>query len=231
VTHTNESREQTRAIQERQRNAHTEEHLVAKAECDRVLRRHHAFQRLLQPLEVIIPKSIKIDYADDRLNGRRDYPKVLNLIKTIAFVRQMQKEVKQAEGIDYIAVDAGDLAIAQPLIRKLFVATFDELSGPSRALLVVLHAMQEAAKGQAGAGQFNDDGHYLFTRRQVRERSGWSKTALQRCFSELEEYEYVLRDTTTRRRPFRYIIDWTPARSTDDPAKVQPANTSTNTAA
>lgn len=231
VTHTNETPEQTKKIQKHQRKKSSEESLVAQRERDRILRRHHAFQRLLQPLHVVIPSALKIDYSDDRLNSRRDYPKVLNLVKTIAFVRQMQKEVKQAEGVDYIEADCIDLSIAQPLIQKLFVAAFDELSGPSRALLVILHAMQEAARGQTTPAQYNDEGRYVFTRRQVRERSGWSKTALQRCFGELEEYEYVLRDTTTRRRPFKYLLDWTPARSADGPAKIHPAGVTTNTAA
>jgi hypothetical protein len=231
VNHTNESREQTRAIQERQRKSHSEEGIRAKVEYDRIVRRHHAFQRLLRPLEVIIPEELKIDYADDRLNGRRDHPKVLNLLKTVAFVRQMQKRVKQVEGIDCIEVDATDLAVVQPLIQKLFVACFDELSGPSRSLLVVLYGMQEVAKGQPTRDQFNDEGRYLFTRRQVRERSGSSKTALHRCFAELEEYEYVLRDTTTRRRPFRYVLDWTPALSAEVSAKVHPATAPSTTAA
>ncbi len=231
VNHVNESREQTRAIQKRQREAQSEEGIRAKIECDRIVRRHHAFQRLLRPVEVVIPKTLAIDYTDDRLNGRRDHPKVLNLLKTVAFARQMQKRVKQVEGIDCIEVDATDLAVAQPLIQKLFVAAFDELSGPSRSLLVVLHGMQEAAKGQASRDQFNDEGRYHFTRRQVRERSGYSKTALHRCFAELEEYEYVLRDTTTRRRPFRYMLDWTPPRSADVPAKVHPSPPPSTTAA
>ena len=231
VTHTNETREQTMAILKRQREAHSEEGILVQAQCDRIIRRHHAFQRLLQPIRVIVPMALDIGYSDDRLNARRDYPKVLNLLKTIAFVRQMQKETKQVGGIDCIEVDATDLAFAQPLIRKLFVATFDELSGPSRALLVILHAMQELAKAQAMRNnQFNEEGRFVFTRRQVRERSGWSKTALQRCLTELDEYEYVLRDTTTRRRPFRYLLDWAPAGSTDDPVKVHPAGVPANTA-
>ncbi len=231
VTHTNESREQTRKIQKRQREAHSEAGLIARAECDRIVRRHHAFQRLLRPVKVVTPKSLEIDYCDDRLNGRRDHPKVLNLLETVAFVRQMQKQVKQVEGIDYIEVDASDLAVAQPLIQKLFVARFDELSGPSCSLLAVLYAMQETAKGQASRNQFNDEGRYLFTRRQVREHSGFSKTALHRCFTELEEYEYVLRDTATRRRPFRYVLDWTPPRSTEVPTKVHLPVTPSTTAA
>jgi hypothetical protein len=223
VTASDESREQTLAIREEQRRAQTQEGLAARQAAARVFRRHHAYHRLLQPYGVVIPDSVRIDYRDDRLCSRRDYPKVQGLIKAVAFARQMQKTVIQIEGVSCILVDETDLAIAWPLIRKLFIASIDELSAPSRDLLLLLDRMKAAAREQVGLGHFDDTGRYSFTRRQVREQGKCSNTTLHRCLTELIDYEYVLRDTITRRRPYRYVLDWVPpASSTDVPVRFHP---------
>lgn len=213
VTHSDQSREQTRKIQQRQRESHTEAGILARREAERIFRRHHALQRLLQQVEVTLPAALEIPYADDRLNGRRDFPKVLSLVKTVAFVRQMQKKVRQVGGVNLIEADADDVAVALPLIRKLFGARLDEISEPSRALLLAMRGIEKFTPG--GAEQFR------FTRRFVREHTGWSKTSVQRCFAELEDCEYILRDTSTRQRPLRYRLDWQPGESSDGPVKVQ----------
>jgi hypothetical protein len=220
VTASDESREQTLAIREEQRRAQTQEGLAARQATARVFRRHHAYHRLLQPYGVVIPDKIRVDYGDDRLCSRRDYPKVQGLIKAVAFARQMQKTVIQVEGVHCIVVDETDLTIARPLIRKLFVASFDELSTPSRDLLWLLDRMKASAREQPDLGHFDDAGRFSFTRRQVREQGKCSNTSLHRCLTELIDYEYVLRDITTRRRPYRYVLDWVPpVDGTDVPVK------------
>jgi hypothetical protein len=220
VTANDESREQTLAIREHQRKALTPEGRSAAKEIERIFRRHHAYQRLLRSYRVDVPASIRIDFEDDRLTGRREFPKVARLVMAVAFARQMQKEIKQRDGMDCIDVDETDMAIARPLIRKLFVVTFEDLTTPSRNLLLLLSAMRDSAQTQSGVVQFDSKSRFTFTRRRVREQGKWSKTALHRCITELEDYEYVLRDTATRQRPFRYVLDWTPpADSTDVPMK------------
>ncbi len=224
VTASDESREQTLAIREEQRKAQTPDGLAARQAGSTIFRRHHAYHRLLRPYNVVIPETVGIDYGDDRLCSRRDFPKVQGLIKAVAFARQMQKTAIQVEGVDCIPVDEGDLAIARPLIRRLFVASFDELSAPSRDLLLLLDRMKASARKQPGGGQCDDTGRFTFTRRQVREQGKCSNTALHRCLTELIDYEYVLRDTRTRRRPHRYVLDWTPpVNSTDIPAEFHSA--------
>jgi hypothetical protein len=222
VTSSDESREQTLAIRGEQRRAQTPEGLGAAREAAMVTRRHHAFHRLLQRYPVAIPASLNIEYDDVRLCSRRDFQKVLRLIKAVAFARQMQKPVIQIDGASAIEVDDQDLAIAKPLIRKLFNASFDELSIPSRNLLETLTGLKAAAKMRDRAEQFTGDGKFLFTRRQVREEAKLSKTSLHRCVTELEDFEYIYRDLDARRRPVRYVLDWVSgAESTGGPAKIQ----------
>lgn len=210
VTSADESKEQTAAIQERQRAAQSAESIASAAEVQRITRRHHDFQRLIEPRRVIVPPALKIDYTDDRLCSRRDFPKVLGLIKAIAFARQMAKETKIIEGVVCIEADEHDVALAAPLIRRLFSSTLDELSAPSRTLLRLIYDFSAAAKNEPHVAVFNGEGQFAFTRRQIAEWLRWSKTSLHRCVKELEDSEYVVRDMSSRRRPFRYLLDWAP---------------------
>ena len=94
VTGIDESREQTRRILEFQRQRHSADGLKDNLEIEKILRVHRNFQRLLKPLRVVNPLVESLGYSDDRLQGRRAQPQYLNLISTVAFLRQMQKEIK-----------------------------------------------------------------------------------------------------------------------------------------
>ncbi len=218
VSSMDESKEQTKAINERQLHLHTVEGLKAKKKRQAILRRHHAFQRLLQSLWVFVPNPEKIRCMDDRLNSRRDFPKILRLVMTIAFLRQMQKEVSQREGLNCIEVDDYDLALAAPLVRRLFSSrNLREVTQPSRDLLLILHRMER----DEGLGETS---RFSFTRRMVREYAGLPDTNLHRSVHELEDFEMIVRDTdtNTRRRPFRYKLDWSPFTEKDSAAVVFP---------
>ncbi len=60
---------QTRAILATQRQAHTLEGLRLRQERERILRRHHAFQRLLRPLPVVNPFEPLLSYPDEQPGG------------------------------------------------------------------------------------------------------------------------------------------------------------------
>jgi hypothetical protein len=216
VSSMDESREQTQAIHEHQLQQHSAECLATGHKRKVIERRHYAFQRLLQSIRVVIKQPQKIICTENRLNSRRDFPKVLRLIEAIAFLRQMQKEVKQGDGFNYIEVDDYDLALAQPLIHRLFGSRqLREISQPSRELLLALHRMREA-----GSQVVNSAGDFTFTRRELREQSGMANTSLHRCLHELEQFEFIARDTSSRRRPLRYTLEWSPQAEPDQAAVV-----------
>jgi DNA primase len=184
VTAVDESREQTRAILEAQRKAHTLAGVQGNHAVEKIRDRHRNFQRLLKPLDVVNPYADELAYGDDRLQGRRDHPKYLNLIKTVTFLHQMQREPKSTPGPDgqpirYIETTPGDIHIANQLARELFGHCLDELSHPSRNLLAELEKMvgeQEAAS---------------FTRREIRQYTGWSNYRVHTHLKELVDYEYL----------------------------------------
>jgi DNA primase len=184
VTAVDESREQTRAILEAQRKAFTLAGVQGNHAVDTIRKRHQNFQRLLQPLDVVNPYADQLAYGDDRLQGRRDHPKYLNLIKTVTFLHQLQREVKTTPGPDgqtirYIETTSGDIDIANRLTRDLFGHCLDELSHPSRNLLGELEKFvtkQEAAS---------------FTRREIRQHTGWSNYRVHTHLKELIDLEYL----------------------------------------
>ncbi|HSH95459.1 MAG TPA: hypothetical protein VK968_15050 [Roseimicrobium sp.] len=200
VISTDESPEQTEAILDLQRRQQTLEGLQAVDARKTIYRRHHAFQRLLQPIHVINPLVQRMRGMSNRLTARRDQPKLLGLVNAVAFLRQMTKPVKQHGTLTYIEVDEVDLRIAADLLHVLTGPGSQEVSRPARELLGVLMRMRK----QSGA----TSGEFGFTRRQVREFAQWERTRVHRYLAELLDLEYVLRDRSRRGTTDRYILAW-----------------------
>jgi hypothetical protein len=189
-----ESREQTDRILAFQRQRQTLTGLRGDVAADPVVSVHRNFQRLLRPLAVVNPYASGLSYGDTRLQARRDQPKYLNLIKAVAFLRQMQKPVRtmsqHGRGVEYIEVDLDDIRIANELAVELLARSLDELSHPARSLLEQLETLADA-RVAAGADPEAGRLSVSFTRREVREFSGWSNYRVHTHLKELVEYEYV----------------------------------------
>lgn len=218
ITSVDESAEQTKAILEAQRNRHTLDGLRRKTQRDAIIKRHHAFQRLLKPVPVVNPFEPLLSYVEDRLAVRRDHPKYLNLILAVTFLHQMQRPVKHdAESDqDYIETTLGDIAIANQLATALFGQTLDELSRPSRELLKLIRKMADGVeqKERQAAGSKVDTGSALaggaatFNRRAVREFTGWSDYQVKIHIKQLEDLEYLVPITGRRGQSFSYRLAW-----------------------
>lgn len=218
ITSVDESAEQTKAILEAQRNRHTLDGLRRKTQRDAIIKRHHAFQRLLKPVPVVNPFEPLLSYVEDRLAVRRDHPKYLNLILAVTFLHQMQRPVKHdAESDqDYIETTLGDIAIANQLATALFGQTLDELSRPSRELLKLIRKMADgmeqkelqAAGPKVGTGSALAGGAATFNRRAVREFTGWSDYQVKIHIKQLEDLEYLVPISGRRGQSFSYRLAW-----------------------
>ena len=151
-----ESREQTRRILERQRWNETLEGLVADERKKAIAKRHHDAQRLLEPLRVVIP--VELTYPSGLLILRREHMKYLSLVKAIALLHQHQRPIRSAtidgRAVSYIEATEKDVEIARPLAALVLARNLDELSPPSRSLLIALREIVEkrkASKAAAGA--------------------------------------------------------------------------------
>jgi DNA primase catalytic core len=183
-----ESPEQTRAILEAQRQSHTLEGRKRRKAREAVLAKHHALQRLLEPVAVVNPFEPLLTYGDDRLAFRRDHPKYLNLILAVTFLHQMQRPRKHDPELgDYIETTLDDIAIANELAHQLFGQSQDDLSFPSRQLLGLVgdYIRRRAAEEKTEPGKVE------FTRRELREAIKWTEARLRLHLGELMRLEYV----------------------------------------
>ena len=208
VTSIDESREQTRAILAFQRQRETLAGLSGNTRFDALTKKHHNFQRLLKPVRVINPLGDRLDYGDDRLQGRRDQPKYLRRIRAVAFLRQMRKDIKthQVDGaaVEYIEADRDDVRLANKLAHEILGGSLDELSRPSRDLLYELEKMVQ----QRTTNEEQRTSSVSFTRREIREFTGWSNYRVHTHLKELIELEYLSAEADRVTNGHRYRLLW-----------------------
>jgi hypothetical protein len=187
-----EAQEQTRAIHERQREAQTLEGLLAREDREQVLQVHRNAQRLLRPLLVANPYARELTFLDQKTRTRRDHVKYLTLIRSIALLHQHQRPVQTVQHggrtLDYIEVTLDDIATANRLAGEVLGRSLDELPPQTRALLGRLVAL---VAGMCEA-QGLEPSQVRFSRREVREATGWGDTQLKVHLKRLEELEYVV---------------------------------------
>jgi len=203
-----EDREQTRAIHRLQRESQTLEGLLRRHERTALLRLHRNAQRLLRPLGVINPYARSLTFLDDKTRTRRDHLKYLTLIRTIALLHQCQRPIRRTihrgEAIEYVEVTLDDIALANRLAHEVLGRTLDELPPQTRRLLLAIDTMVKArCKAQA-----IDRQDLRFSRRDVREHTGWSLTQLRLHIDRLVEMEYLLVHRGGRGQSFVYELLW-----------------------
>ena len=188
----NESRDQTRAIHEMQRQRQTLAGMFADMDRSDVLLRHRTAQQLLRPLKVVNPFAADLSFADTQTRTRRDHMKYLGLISAIALLHQHSRAVKRLEHggrvIEYIEVIPKDIELANRLSSVVLGRSLDELPPQTRKLLI---ALQDWIKGRADTEDvpLRD---VRFRRREVREALGWTDTMLKIHLGRLAEMEYLL---------------------------------------
>jgi len=187
----NESREQTRAIQARQRSRRTLAGLIAQEEAQTITRLHRNAQRLLRPLAVVNPYAEQLTFLDDRTRTRRDHAKYLTLIETITLLHQHQRVLRTARSggkvIEYIEVELADIALANALAHEVLGRSLDELPPQTRRVLGVIEVMvEEECRARSIA---RTDAR--FTRRELRGRCGMSDAAVRIHLERLIAMEYV----------------------------------------
>jgi DNA primase len=201
-----ESREQTRAIHQLQRQKRTLDGLFAKEAKSRLLKQHRNAQRLLRSIAVRNPYADALTFPDERTRLRRDHEKYLTLIDTIALLHQHQRELRSAEHdgqrIEYVEVTLGDIEVANKLAHEALGRSLDELSPQTRRLLALVTAMVETQC----AAQAITRADYRFSRRDVREQAGWSDFQVKMHMHKLEELEYVLVHRGGRGQSFVYEL-------------------------
>jgi DNA primase len=202
----NESREQTRAIHALQRKRRTLAGLLEKSQRDVLVKVHQNAQRLLRTLPVVNPYAEQLSFIDATARTRRDHEKYLSLIESITLLRQYQREIKTTEGtgglIEYVEVTLDDIALANELAHQVLGHSLDELPPQTRRLLKLVVQMVAA---QCTTKNIKPS-DYRFSRRDVRECSGFGHTQLRLHLDRLVDMEYLLVHRGTRGASFVYEL-------------------------
>jgi DNA primase len=210
VLSVDENREQTKAIHQLQRRRQTLAGLLAVRDRQDTLAVHRNAQRLLRPLLVANPFAESLTFLDDKTRTRRDHVKYLTLIQAIALLDQYQRPVKTvAHGerqIEYIEATLDDIAMANRLASEALGRSVDELPPQTRRLLTLVDDMVQAACEK----QDIDRADHRFSRREVREFTGWGHTQLKIHLKRLEELEYLLVHRGGRGQSFVYELLYEP---------------------
>jgi len=201
-----ESQEMTEKILCKQRQSHTMEGMMARLKSKKVISKHLAAQRLLQPIRVINPFADLLTFNSKSLRARRDHMKYLNLILTITFLFQYQRPHLtmdyDGEQEEYIEVSLDDIEKANEIAAEVLGRSLDELSPSSRKLLILIRKM---AAQQSVAGDQTPEEQISFTRRDIREYSGWSDFQVKTHIKQLEELEYIY--SLTGRKGKEYVYE------------------------
>ena len=203
-----ESSKMTEAIHRMQREEETLGGLIRKRKQAGIIRKHHNGQRLLRPLAVINPFTKYLSYPNQSLRTRRDHKKYLGLIRAIAFLFQYQREIKQldvdGESLEYIEVTLDDIDRANRLANEVLGQSLDELARPSRTLLSLIYTM---VKKMAEKEEVPLEGIY-FTRRHIREYTGWTDWQIKAHIKQLEELEYLHVRMGSRGKEYSYALNY-----------------------
>jgi len=205
----NESRAQTQAIHDIQRQKRTLQGLLSSVDKQQKVALHQNAQRLLKPLAVVNPFADKLSFLDNQTRTRRDHEKYLTLIDSIALLHQHQRTIKtvhsqSGEAIEYIEATLDDIAVANTLAAEILGRTLDELPPQTRNLLKLIHNMVVFIAEQ----QKISCRDVRFTRRDIREFTDWGNTQLKIHCQRLEEMEYLLIQRGGRGVALMYELAW-----------------------
>lgn len=202
----NESFEQTEAIQQSQRTSQTLNGLLINENKKHKVAVHQNAQRLLRPLKVVNPFAEQLTFRSDQTRTRRDHMKYLTLIQSIAYLHQYQREIKSVEQngqrIEYIEVTIEDIKTANHLAHEVLGRTLDELPPQTRKLLGLLCEHVQAESKSKGM-EITD---YRFSRKDIRQVTGWGLTQVAVHCGRLEAMEYLMAHSGKRGQSMKYEL-------------------------
>jgi hypothetical protein len=191
-----ESREQTEKIHELQRLARTPEGIIAAEQRKEVIKLMQNAQRLIAPMKIANPYARHLTFTSGRTRTRRDHEKYLTLIETIALLHQHQRETIihkiGSREIEMLPVTLEDIEAANRIAPEVLGRSLDELPPQTRRLL---EHIQKLVKSKLEATPGLEQQLCFFSRKELRELSGWSQTQIRRHLDCLIDLEYVRNQT------------------------------------
>lgn len=191
ITNTDESPEQTKRIYEAQRKKYSEEmQYIKKVVIPQIIKKHNAAQRLLRKITIVIPSRMReaLRFPDKIMRLRRDHLRFIDLIASVCFLRQYQKEIKKTAELEYIECDAIDYLIAfDILMNGVLPSTISEIS---KGAIALHEELKEMAQEIGREKRLNPEEVEL-TQRKIREYTGFGNTWIKINLKKLVEFEYI----------------------------------------
>ncbi|MFA5506822.1 MAG: CHC2 zinc finger domain-containing protein [Vulcanimicrobiota bacterium] len=189
-----ETEEQTRRIHECQRLSR-EAVRLQRVRKDAICARHHNAQRMLEQLPVVIPYVRHLTFPTRWLRTRRDNERFLCLIEVSALLHQHQRPCGQLDGPDgepvrYVEASVEDYRLAYELAKDVLRDTLHELSISARELLRRASSVEDTP----------------FTRRHLRDLTGWSQKRIHQAVHELVDMEYFAAITGANGKAYQYTV-------------------------
>jgi len=194
---------QTSRIHQVQKQLKTLDGLNLKGKQTDIIKKHHTLQRLLKPIRVVNPYSNYIDFPTSKLRTRRDHMRFLNLIEAVTFLHQYQRPLKKEGDIEYIESTLDDYKIAFNLYEDILQNSLSNIKKPQRDLLDEIIKMAD------------HDASLSFTRKDIRDFSGYPHHKVRDIIKDLEDMEYLLVDSGSKGKRYRYRLNTQSSREDD----------------
>ncbi len=199
-----ESIHQTKRIHQAQREAKTGNGLERKSVIETIKIRHHNLQRVLKPVYIEIPYAPLLDFPADSLRTRRDHERFLSLIEVVTFLFQYQRKQKEivtsdGEKITIVISTLEDYTKAYELAKGILGLTLDDLKKHARDLLELVKELVDR--------KMKETSEFTFTRREIREFTGWPDHQIKAHIKYLEEMEYLIIHKVKERGQFEYQLN------------------------
>ena len=146
---------------------------------------------MLKPCLIANDFAPRLTFTSERTRTRRDHEKYLTLIDTIALLHQHQREpIKRkvaGQWVEMIPVTIEDIEAANRIAPEVLGRSLDELPPQTRRLLesIKTYVSTECERRKV------DRDHLLFSRRELREQTGWTQTQIRRHLDRLADLEYI----------------------------------------
>ncbi len=188
--HCDDSKEQTERVQDLQSFWDAYPWEAEKAlEQVREVRRVVSWLRNHGIREVVVPYAKLIKLPSDKVRVRRDRPRLIELIKSLAMLRQMKRLVIERNGVKYVCAEWADAMDAIKIASKILTKTLAELSPLEEKIM-------------AEAKKLGAMGVTWFTAKQLAPLVGKSQNTVRMALNHLVEKGYVFLEEEGRGKGF-----------------------------
>ncbi len=189
VVNTDESEEQTRAIHATQRKKYSVERFTEKENLIPVIiKTHYAAQRLLTMRIIVNPFAVLLDFPSSLMRSRRDHERFIDLISSVCFLRQFQKEnTTTPDGVIYIECDLDDYKTAYGIMIHILPSTLTNFPKSAGQLYKAVRSIirKKAKEDNLLPSEVS------VSQREIREASEFTQRFIKRYMKVLIDYEYL----------------------------------------